>query len=182
MLEAPITQTSVKEPMPAERRDPETLSFPLDTIRPSDAEREEVVDRLRAHVEAGRLDADELAERLDRVYAARQRGALGAALEDMPGARPAPARAPVPARVPRSGAARGERDLGARLGGYVAVSVLLVAIWALTGAGAFWPVWFIGFGLLGVVGGGGHGMCGARRHGYRHAGVPARPGPPTIGG
>ena len=99
-----------------------------------------------------------------------------------PSSRTCPAPAPTPARVPRSRAARGERDLGARLGGYVAVSVLLVAIWALTGAGAFWPVWFIGFGLFGVVGGGGYGMCGARRHGYRHAGVPARPGPPTIGG
>jgi hypothetical protein len=35
-----------------------------------------------------------------------------------------------------------------RLAGLVALSVLLVAIWALTGAGYFWPIWpILGVGL-----------------------------------
>ena len=42
--------------MAAERRAPRPLSFPLDDIRPSDAEREEVVEQLRYHAEQGRLD------------------------------------------------------------------------------------------------------------------------------
>jgi len=39
------------------------------------------------------------------------------------------------------------RDLRA----FVATSILLVAIWALTGAGYFWPVWpIVGWGVVAV--------------------------------
>ena len=47
-----------------------------------------------------------------------------------------------------------EERLGAQsgfkkmLGGFVILWVVVVAIWALTGAGAFWPVWvFLGTGI-----------------------------------
>jgi hypothetical protein len=39
--------------------------------RASDADRERVVDLLREHAGAGRLDIEELSERIDRAYAAR---------------------------------------------------------------------------------------------------------------
>ncbi len=41
------------------------------SIRASDAEREQTAQRLRAAGEEGRLDMEELEERLDRAYKAR---------------------------------------------------------------------------------------------------------------
>jgi hypothetical protein len=144
--------------MATQPRAADTLTFPADDIRPSDAERDEVIARLRACAEQGRLDVDELSERLDRVYAAGARHELSALLGDLPGD-PAARVAPSP---PAPAAPRREfPGLLERAGGYVAVSLLLVAIWALTGAGAFWPVWFIAFGAFGVFGRPGHrGRCG----------------------
>ena len=43
-------------------------------IRASDAEREYVVDVLRAHCSQGRIDLDEFSERINKVYAARTIG------------------------------------------------------------------------------------------------------------
>jgi hypothetical protein len=162
--------------MAAERRAPRPLSFPLDDIRPSDAEREEVVEQLRYHAEQGRLDMDELSERLDRVYAAKARRELAEQLAELPVPPPAPAPAPSRTGPPAGSYDTLDRIMG-RFRGYLAVSVLLVAIWALAGAGTFWPVWFIVFGAIGVVTGGKHrhGACGHGRRG-RHA--PVRVSPP----
>jgi len=42
---------------------------------------------------------------------------------------------------------------------YLAVSVMLVAIWALTGAGYFWPIWpIMGWGLCAIPRGS-RGIC-----------------------
>ena len=43
------------------------------------------------------------------------------------------------------------RDLGAHVVAYVVINAMLVAIWAMTGAGYFWPAWVIfgwGVGLV----------------------------------
>jgi hypothetical protein len=63
-------------------------------IRASDAERERAATGLREHLAQGRLTLDELADRLDRVYAAKTRAELEAVSEDLPGpaARPAGAK------------------------------------------------------------------------------------------
>ncbi|MFZ0040947.1 MAG: DUF1707 domain-containing protein [Solirubrobacteraceae bacterium] len=53
-------------------------------LRASDQEREAVAERLRSHHADGRLDTDELQERLGRCYAARTRGELAELLGDMP--------------------------------------------------------------------------------------------------
>jgi Domain of unknown function (DUF1707) len=97
-------------------------------LRASDAERERVVEALRAHAAAGRLSTDELEQRLDRALAAERRSDLVALLGDLP-ARPRPIVA-----VPHVRRGKDPRTL-------LAVAVLLVAIWAVTGAGYFWPVW-----------------------------------------
>lgn len=88
------------------------------------------------------MSVDELAERLDAVFAARTLGELDPPLADLP---------------------REERDhhlprfVGAPLLGLAA---LLVMAWALTGAGAFWPIWvLLGLGWFGPLG---------RRHGWAH--------------
>jgi hypothetical protein len=106
------------------------IPAPYDVLT-SDAERETVVEALRVHAAAGRLDADELEQRLERAYAARVRADLLPLVADLPApARPAPA---------------GERAFVLPdFAPFVAIAVLLIAIWALTGAGYFWPVWPIG--------------------------------------
>lgn len=53
-------------------------------MRVSDREREEVVETLRRHAGEGRLDVDELDERLDAVYAARTRAELEPLTADLP--------------------------------------------------------------------------------------------------
>ncbi|MEA3020626.1 MAG: hypothetical protein QOI47_2150 [Actinomycetota bacterium] len=53
-------------------------------IRASDAEREYVVDVLRAHCSEGRIDLDEFSERINKVYAARTIGELTDTVADLP--------------------------------------------------------------------------------------------------
>jgi Domain of unknown function (DUF1707)/Cell wall-active antibiotics response 4TMS YvqF len=57
--------------------------------RVSDSDRDEAVTELRRHSSEGRLDHDELSERLERALGARTRGDLEAVLSDLP-SRPAP--------------------------------------------------------------------------------------------
>jgi uncharacterized protein DUF1707 len=53
-------------------------------IRVSDAEREAAAAELREHFASGRLDQEELDERLARVFAAKTRGDLNAVFTDLP--------------------------------------------------------------------------------------------------
>jgi hypothetical protein len=59
-------------------------SDPPTGLRASDADRERVAEALRRHHLDGRLDTDELQERLDRCYAARTTGDLAPLLADLP--------------------------------------------------------------------------------------------------
>ena len=43
------------------------------------------------------------------------------------------------------------RDLGAHLVSYLVVNGFLIAIWALTGGGYFWPAWVMGAWGAGLV-------------------------------
>jgi len=65
-----------------------------DDLRASDAEREQLVDALRAHAADGRLTTDELEERSAAAYSATTRGELVALRRDLPEA--APPAAPPP--------------------------------------------------------------------------------------
>ena len=111
-----------------------TSRIKADDIRPSDAEREEILSQLRGHAGDGRLDVEELERRVARAYAARTRRDLVALTGDLP-------RPPRPRHDHR-------RDFTEHLRSYVAVMALLVVIWALTGMGYFWPVWpMLGWGI-----------------------------------
>jgi hypothetical protein len=113
----------------APRRDP--------SLRASDAERETTVTQLREHGAAGRLDVEELEQRVGAAYSARTHGELGALLADLPAA-PAQRRAVAPhPGVAWHGHGRHGQDWRA----FFAVNALLVAIWAVGGAGYFWPAW-----------------------------------------
>jgi Domain of unknown function (DUF1707) len=67
-------------------------------LRASDADREQVAERLRQATGEGRLLAEELEQRLEAVFAARTYGELDVLVADLPGPRGA---VPGPAR-PRS--------------------------------------------------------------------------------
>jgi hypothetical protein len=122
-------------------------------LRASDAEREAVVEALRGHAAAGRLDPDELEQRIERAYAARTRADLVPVVADLPeGASQARRRDREPRWEPGPRHGRAGRDRGPRWGTaplrIAVVALVLVAIWALTGGGYFWVVWPVGAMLL----------------------------------
>ena len=130
---------------------------PSPTERASDADRDRVVATLREHGAAGRLSVDELEERVGAALEARTHGELNGLLDDLPRLRDRGREAA------RGHAAR--RAFGEHLRVYLAVNILLVAIWALTGMGYFWPIWpILGWGL-GVFS---HGRCVPGRRRIRH--------------
>jgi hypothetical protein len=118
-------------------------------LRVSDAERRTVVDELRAHFGAGRIDLAEFEERTQSALSARIRGDLHPLLDDLPdlGA-PAPAGPPVRPKPQRHGllASQGMR---VHLYSWLVLAAFFVVIWAGTGfEGGFWPIFPIaGTGL-----------------------------------
>ena len=119
----------------------------------SDAERDEAAERLRQAGGEGRLTPEELEQRLGRAFGARTRGDLDAVVADLP----APPRRP---HAPRS--RRPELTV------FASTSLLLIAIWALSGMGYFWPAWpILGWGFFVLMPGKAFGHCSHRRH--RHS-------------
>ena len=116
-------------PSPAPQPDP--------GLRASDAEREDTVTRLREHAATGRLDVEELEQRIGAAYTARTHGDLAALQQDLP-------RAPRSRPAPRR---RHDRDWVV----FAQVNVLLIAIWAFSGAGHFWPAWVMAWWGLALV-------------------------------
>jgi hypothetical protein len=105
-------------------------------LRVSDSERERVVDELREHGATGRLDVDELADRVEHAYRARTRADLAVPLADLPDVRRRRAR--------RAAAVAGLRH---HFTAFAAVNLLLIGVWGATG-GCFWPVWpLMGWGI-----------------------------------
>ena len=126
-----------RRPRAATRHDPD--------VRISDADREQAVTRLGEQAAEGRLSAEELDERTDAVLAARTHGELEPLFADLPRARPA-----------AQSAHRDRDELREHLVAFVLVNLLLIGIWAATGAGYFWPIWPLlgwGVGVLSHAGG-----------------------------
>lgn len=115
-------------------------------MRTSDADREATVGRLRTAAADGRLDTDELEERVRDAYQARTQGDLAAVTADLPASTAPPAR--------RTPALRSER-MRRRAAGFVTTNAICVAVWAATGAdGSFWPGWVLlgtGIALIGPL-------------------------------
>jgi hypothetical protein len=114
-------------------------------IRCSDDERERCAVALRLHYEAGRLDHDELEERVGRAYRATTRTDLALLLRDLP---PLPTIASLTAPT-RSAFARAVDRLDrvvlrAHATAFGVTNGSFVAIWAVAGAGStFWPGWLL---------------------------------------
>jgi hypothetical protein len=128
-------------------------------LRVSDTERDHAADRLREHAGAGRLSMDELATRLETALAAHTQGELGALFEDLPA---------QPRRAPSSRARAKALALRLHLSAYLGVSLAMIAIWAATGAGYFWPLWpILGWGIGVASHTGACGFAGARLRRWR---------------
>jgi hypothetical protein len=111
-------------------------------VRASDAEREQVAAEIREHFAQGRLDSEELADRLHRAYGARTRRDLDELRADLP-------RLPVPVAARR---AELTRDLVQQTGAGLGFFVLCTLIWAVSGAGgSFWPAWVLFVPLIPLV-------------------------------
>jgi Domain of unknown function (DUF1707) len=126
-------------------------------LRASQQERERVVDQLRTHAGEGRLELDELEERIELALHARTRGELTALLRDLP-------------RL-TGRAYEGRRRTVARASMAMAFLPLVVAIVLFSAAPPMiawlgWPI--LGFWLFGGLPGAGMGFawCGLskRRH------------------
>ena len=120
---------------------------PRADMRASDADRERALVALRSHGADGRLSPDELEQRVEAALNAQTHGELRELFSDLPSG---------PRRAARERRHEGNRE---HFRVYLAVSALLIAIWALTGAGYFWPIWPIaGWGIVFLLPG-----CGPRR-------------------
>lgn len=98
------------------------MTDPAD-LRIGDAERADAAAELDEHYARGRIDTDEHAERLDRIWAARTRRELAPVFADLPGHRPLAPYA-APGARPTRGRRRG--PWGIPLGVAVVLAVLLV--------------------------------------------------------
>ena len=110
-----------------------------DGLRVSDQQREQVAQAIRDHYAAGRLNEEELTERVTAAYAARTDSELAELVKDLPALPPSPYQQKAELRERR-------KQLQSRLlqeagGGAIAFGVC-TAIWAASGAhGSFWPIW-----------------------------------------
>jgi hypothetical protein len=108
----------------------------LPQLRAADSDRDRAAGELREHYAAGRLDANELGERLAAVYAATTVAELDRLRADLPDPRPLP--------VPVSGRELARRRIYQDAGAVLIFDAGCVAVWAATGAsGSFWPIWVI---------------------------------------
>jgi hypothetical protein len=125
-------------------------------MRASDDDRQQVVDRLRAAAEDGRLKMEEFTERMGLAYQAVTYGDLATLVADLPPAspQPGPRPAPAPAAPPVAAAQRGVfADLPAALKVlwtiWLAAVSINVVVWVLVvgTSGHFiylWPLWVAG--------------------------------------
>jgi hypothetical protein len=149
-------------------------------MRASDADRQQVVERLRGALDEGRLKMDEYLERMGLAYEAVTYGDLVPLYRDLPAARPVAKReaAPPPAPAPAPRAEVVKRGAFASLPTplkvlwtiWATVVSINVVIWVLVSATTAqliypWPLWVAGpWGvvLLGVT-----ALVSTIRHGRR---------------
>jgi Domain of unknown function (DUF1707) len=122
------------------------------SLRASDADRDAVVDRLREAAGEGRLEPDELEQRVHRALRARTYGDLAALVADLPNDRPAPLRRTGARTSPAVRTA--VLGTGLLLAVTVAIAVVAVVAMLVLTAAALW-IALVLFGLL---------CRGARRH------------------
>ena len=108
------------------------------SVRASDEDRERIALLLREHYGAGRLSADDLSERVEAAYSARTEAELAELTADLP----------AESEVASRAAPGAPEDLRTHFTVYSLVNLMLIGIWAASGAGYFWPIWpMLGWGI-----------------------------------
>jgi hypothetical protein len=134
-------------------------------LRASNADREQVAQRLRGALDEGRLNLHEYDERLRQTYSARTYAELNALMTDLPGPVPGqPARivpatpgAPVPGPDGRYPGATG-RWIALHWAPWVGPVLICTAIWGISSIATghliyFWPFWVaVPWGIMLLVG------------------------------
>ena len=113
-------------------------------LRASDADRERVVEILRQHTAEGRITAEEFDERMTAAYDARTLGALAELTHDLPVDLAEHTRRQTElarANKPRKTLSKRVRE---DVSGFASLGIVLTVIWAVSGAGYFWPAWPLG--------------------------------------
>jgi len=108
-------------------------------LRASDEQRERAAQEIREHFAVGRLDEDELDERVQAAYSAKTQQELEKVLADLPKlpASPAERKAELVQRRRQL-----QRRLIQETGGGAALFAICTVIWISSGAsGQFWPIW-----------------------------------------
>jgi hypothetical protein len=111
------------------------------SLRASDADRDAIAERLRAAAVEGRLEPDELEERLHRALRARTYGDLRRLVADLP----APARRGRTSVMPVTLTALA---IAVRVAFVIAAVAAVIAVFAV--AAAWWMVWLLVFTALRV--------------------------------
>jgi Domain of unknown function (DUF1707) len=123
-------------------------------LRVSDEDRDRAASEIREHYALGRLDADELSERLDRVYLARTRGELDALRTDLPPLSPSTREVRSELAVQRSALGR---ELVQQTGAALAPFLICTLVWLFSDPdGDFWPVWVLFVALIPLLRNGWH--------------------------
>ncbi|MGE2816171.1 DUF1707 SHOCT-like domain-containing protein [Mycobacterium heidelbergense] len=119
--------------------------------RAGDRDRQRTAARLGQALAQGYLELDEYDQRLQATYQTHTTGELSELVKDLPLARIR--RADPRRRAARAAAAR--RGVRIHLGAFVAMTLVVLAVWAAvaagTGAAYFWPVWPILGAAIGLV-------------------------------
>src|SRR5262245_66086513 len=130
------------------------------SLRASDADRDAVAERLRQAAVEGRLDPDELEQRLHRALRAKTYGDLDRLLGDLP-AKPVKWERPRGGVAPAAGFA-----FGMVLKTIVALAILAAVLAAAAATFAWWMLWLIVFIALRSTR---HSCRSYRRHsGWHH--------------
>ncbi|MFB8008695.1 DUF1707 domain-containing protein [Nocardia sp. NPDC056000] len=109
-----------------------------ENMRASDADREQIVTKLRSAMDDGRINLHEFDERVQQVYAAKTYGELTPVLSDLPAQRNSRSGPAIPKQT-------GAFPTWVKImwTPWVFVSILVTLIWLATGMGYFWPFWVI---------------------------------------
>ncbi len=118
-------------------------------LRVSDQQRERAAQDIREHFAAGRLDDEELSDRVQAVYSARTEQELRKVLDDLPKLPASPAQQKAELAQRRSML---QRRLVQEAGGGLGLFVLCTVIWLMSGGqhghGQFWPIWVLVVALV----------------------------------
>lgn len=113
-----------------------------DELRASDRDRAQVAQILEEHFAAGRLTFDEVEQRIDGAYRSKTYGELRALLRDLPAVQPSAQPQPEPGLTEqvRERVAKLPPGMREQILHYASIMTVLIVIWAITGAGFFWPI------------------------------------------